>query len=142
MAMDSQDKMDGGNKDEYLDVSNNMRLYVNMRFAQLTLLIALTAALTNVIFGKNPPLSPDVSFLLKLAGLVTSVVFWIMEERAADFFHHYKRRAIQLEKSLGFMQYTNRPEGKWITATNAVRFLFGFLILFWFASLIVPAFTS
>src|SRR5688500_13698402 len=99
-------------KDEYLDVSNNMRLFINMRFAQLTLFIAITAALLNVVFSKDPSALPGTSIALKLGGLLAVVVFWVMEERAADFFHHYKRRAIVLEKSLEYSQYTDRPERK------------------------------
>ena len=128
-------------KDEYLDVSSNMRVYTNMRFAQLTLFVAITAALLNVIIGDLGPSEP-VGNVLKIGGLLSALVFWVMEERAADFFHYYKRRAIEMEKALGYSQYTNRPQRKVFTATNAVRMLFLAVGVYWLIWLCCPAWFS
>jgi len=123
-------------KDEYKDISANMRQYENMRFAQLTLFIALTAGLLTVLFTSNPPLSSLVMFVLKIGGLIVTVVFGIMEERAADYWHHFRRRAVELEKQLGYQQYSTRPARAVISATNAVRVLYFFMFLFWVITLI------
>ena len=131
---------DNSKKDEYLDVSHNMRTYINMRFAQLTLFIAITAALLNVIYGKDNGLLQNIYIALKFGGLLSAFIFLIMEIRAADFFHHYKRRAIELEESLGYKQYTLRPEKKVFTATNAVYLLIGAVFIFWVIVLICPSF--
>jgi hypothetical protein len=125
-------------QDEYLDVSTNMRTYINMRFAQLTLFIAITATLLNAMFGRDTPMSFGLSTAFKIGGLLSVVIFCVMEERAADFFHHYKNRAQGLEQQLGYKQYTFRPERKLITATNAVRLLFGALFVFWLIALSFP----
>ncbi|CAD6491833.1 MAG: hypothetical protein ANIMEMIM_00227 [Candidatus Argoarchaeum ethanivorans] len=82
----------GNPKDEYKDISANMCQYGNMRFAQLTLFIAMTAGLLTALFTSNPPLSSLVRFVLKVGGLIITVVFWIMEERATDYWHHFGRR--------------------------------------------------
>lgn len=126
----------GDPKDEYKDVSANMRQYGNMRFAQLTLFIALTASLLMGLFTSNPALSFLVRFVLKIGGLITTVVFWIMEERAADYWHHFRRRAVDLEKQLGYKQYSTRPARTIVTATNAVRVFYSFMFLFWVITLI------
>lgn len=45
----------GSPGDEYKDLSDNMRQYSNMRFAQLKLYFALTAGLVTVVFTVDPP---------------------------------------------------------------------------------------
>jgi hypothetical protein len=113
-----------------------MRQYGSVRFAQLTLFIALTAGLLTATFTSNPPISPTIKFTLKVGGIITVIVFWIMEERAADYWHHFCRRAVELEKELGYQQYTKRPARVFITATNAVRLLYAAILVFWVASII------
>ena len=125
----------GDPRDEYKDLSDNMRHYGNMRFAQLTLFGALTAGLLTVVFTTDPRPSDLVRRLLKACGVVTAVVFWVMEERAGDYWHHYRRRAVKLEEQLGYQQYTTRPTRWLANATNAVRMLYAFIFLFWVMTL-------
>ncbi len=126
-------------QDEYNDVSNNMRVYINMRFAQLTLFIAITAVLINAVFGdRSTPLSNGASTGLKLGGLITGIVFLIMEIRAADIYHHFKRRAIVLEEKLKFQQYTTRREAKILSATNATMAFIAFIIALWIVAIVFP----
>lgn len=127
----------GNEKDEYFDVSDNMRTHSTMRFAQLTLFIAVTATLINVLLEKSATGSLGVA--LRIGGLLTVVVFWVMEERVTDYFHHYRRRAIELEKQLGYSQYTQSPQRRVCTATNAVRALFFACGIFWLVSLFLPS---
>lgn len=126
----------GDPKDEYKDVSANMRQYGNMRFAQLTLFIVLTAGLMTVLFTSDLPSTSLVGLVLKIGGLIVTVVFWIMEERATDHWHHFSRCAVELEKQLGYQQYSTRPARTVVSATNAVRALYFFVFLFWVATLI------
>jgi hypothetical protein len=130
--MTKEDKV----KSEYLDVSSNIRQHSTMRFAQLTLFIAITAALLNVYFGRSIPLPTGANLALKIAGLLVVVIFWVMEERVGDFFHHYRRRAVELEKQLGYSQYSETPKRRIVTATNAVRLLFLLIGIFWLLALI------
>jgi len=128
-------------KDEYLDASENMRTHSTMRFAHLTLFIAITAGLLNsLLSGHTPP--DNMRLALKTGGLLTVVVFWMIEERVTDYFHHYRRRAVTLEKVLGYSQYTSCPQRKWFTATNAVRLLFGALAHLWVIWLFFPSLLS
>lgn len=117
-------------KDEYKDLSDNMRHYGNMRFVQLTLFIALTAGLLKAIFTFDPALASLVKFVLKIGGVITAVVFLIMEERAADYWHHFRRRAVELEKQIGFQQYSTRLGRDVVSATNAARMLYTSILLF------------
>lgn len=109
--------------EEYKDLSDNMRHYANMRFAQLTLYFALNAALITAVFTVAPPLNDSLRLILKVIGIFSAVAFGLMEERAADHWHHFHRRAVELEKPLEYMQYTARPVAKIFSATNAARML-------------------
>jgi hypothetical protein len=115
--------MIGDLREEYLDVSNNMRHYANMRFAQLTLYFAFTAALVSAVFTANPPLGVGVRSALKASGVITAVVFAVMDHRACSYWHAHRRRAIELEKELGYRQYSRQSRGLFFTATNATRLL-------------------
>jgi hypothetical protein len=126
----------GDPKDEYRDLSDNMRQYGNLRFAQLTLFIASTAALLNATLTPGLPFTTELRFLLKIGGVITAIVFWVMEERAADYWHHFRRRAVELEKQLGYQQYTTRPARTFITATNAARLFYASLLVFWVITII------
>lgn len=110
-----------------------------MRFAQLTLFVAATAALISVLFGEGALKSPGVCLALKIGGLITVAVFYVMEHRSGDYFHYYRRRARELEKVLGYSQYIHARERKVFTATNAVRFLFAACAVFWLLMLFMPS---
>ena len=118
-------------KDEYLDVSANMRHFGNMRFAELTLFIASLAGFLAIIFRTDSALEPDIRLILKLGGLSLTITFFIMEERIKDYWICHKERAVELEKKLGFKQYSISPPRRIITATNAIRMLFIFIIFLW-----------
>ena len=75
----------GDPNEEYKDLSDNMRHYANMRFAQLTLYFGLTAGLVTALFTVDPHLSDGLRLTLKIIGAVASCAFGVMEERAADY---------------------------------------------------------
>jgi dipeptide/tripeptide permease len=126
----------GDPKEEYKDLSDNMRHYANMRFAQLTIFVALTGALIVVNFSKDAPDSHLAKTVLKVAGIFIATMFWIMEERAADYWHHFRKRAVELEDLLGYRQYKDRPTRRFLTATNASRAIYVGVIVFWISALI------
>lgn len=125
---------------EYTEVSENMRHFGNIRFAQMTLLFAITAGIIAGLFQASIQLTTVASTLLKLGGLVFTILFWAMDERAMQYWHHYRRRAIEIEEKLGYRQYTTAPAPSPFSATNAVRILNLLLALFWFAALALPSY--
>ncbi len=70
---------------EYLDAGQHMREYGTLRFAQLTLFIAVSAGLLSALVTKDS-LVPRTT--LKIGGLVVAVVFFILEERSTGFWKH------------------------------------------------------
>jgi hypothetical protein len=85
-------------KDEYLDVSDNTRHWNTLRFAELTIYIALTGALLNAIIAKSPPLTPLVSAPAKIAGSVVTILFFVLQERTMLYRYSFIHRAAELEK--------------------------------------------
>jgi membrane associated rhomboid family serine protease len=122
-------------KDEYSSLNENMRWYSNIRFAQLTLFIGLTAGLLAVVFTSNPPLSHAQWIILNASGIVATVFFWLMEERAAEYWRHFLQRAVELEKELGYKQYSTRPQHR-VNTTHILRGFFAIAILLWTISLL------
>src|SRR6187431_2380971 len=108
--------------EEYRDVSSNVRMYALMRNGQLATLALLTSAFAiayTTIAGD--PNATIVRAVIAVAGLVSNIAFFVMEERAADHWLYYRMRGIALEKALGFEQYTLRPTRSALSVTNAFR---------------------
>lgn len=124
---------------EYEQINENLRHYGNMRFAILIVSLAITTGLIAVVFGeRQTSLSQMANTLLHAAGLGSAIVFWVMQERAADYWHGFWNRAVTVENALGLDQHTERPIPRvsvLVTATNASRSLYFGMIVFWVASL-------
>lgn len=126
--------------DEYRLVSDNIRWYSSIRFAQLTLFSAVTAAAITATYstGLNIPLV--LSVFLRIGAALVSVAFWYLEVRADAYWVHFMTRAEALERTLGFRQYSRRPKRK-LRTTLVIRTLIIGVALFWLATLL-PAFAG
>lgn len=127
---------DGDPRQEYLDASNNVRHWTTLRFAQLTIYVALTAGLLNVLFAKGGPPPARTALAIEVAGLVTTLVYWLLQERTMLYWYGFVRRAAELEPGLGFKQYSQRPRAGLLSSANAVRALFAVMLLFWSLSVV------
>ncbi len=126
----------GTAKDEYMDASNNLRQFQSLRFAQLTVFLAIIGVILNLLFGGSATTVPARVFLLKSAGLILTLLFWVQQERTMLWWTHFVRRAAELEEELGFKQYSTRPPSGMLSSFSAMRMFFILLTLFWIASLI------
>ncbi len=124
-------------KEEYLDVSANLRHYGSARFALLTLFLAIVAGLLTAVYGGQIQPGEVVITIWKIGGALISLAFLVMEERTSCYYRRFRERAIELEKALGFKQYRNCPKQKGITSTNAVRVVYGLTAFFWLISLLI-----
>jgi hypothetical protein len=125
----------GTPKDEYMDASSNVRHWSTLRFAQLTIYIALMGGLLNLIFGKSGSLSSQAGILIKVAGLLLTLLFWNLQERTMLFWYNFVRRAAELEETLGFNQYKSRPRAGILSSRNSMRLLFLVMSLLWVGTL-------
>jgi hypothetical protein len=124
----------GDPKDEYLDASNNQRAFQNLRFAQLTVFLAMSGFLVNILVNESVSLPAFGDEVLKIGGLFVAIVFWIQQERTMAYWNHFVNRAAELEEELGFSQYRSRPHAGIVSSFKAMRLLFVIIVAFWIAS--------
>ena len=125
----------GNPENEYKIASENMRWYSNIRFAQLTLFFVLTAGLYNEVFSSKTAMPIFILVSLKIGGILSALAFAYLEKRADDYWLHYITRASNLEKKLGYRQYSTRPDRSFSTST-VILILYGAIVLFWLATLV------
>jgi hypothetical protein len=147
MDVDSGQSTAGNREEEYKDISANMRMYAGMRFALLSVFGAFTAGFLALALGRLPQPStdgtalPQVPNLLKLLILVPTAVLAVIEQRATDYFHELRKRAVLLEEELGFEQYRfyqPPPRARIISATVAARVLYLGALILWIVWLLKP----
>lgn len=154
--------------EEYKDLSNNIRTNANLRFAQLTIFVALTSGLVTSYTGAITHYSKSTvnisSFpadMYAVIGILITVAFWIMDERTRDYMEVFRKRARDLEQTLEYRQYSiaepallaNTRLGRryrshpyvWralknhMTGTNAMRGIFVGTFLLWTYAYCYPA---
>jgi hypothetical protein len=126
----------GDPKDEYLDVSENIRHWANIRQQQWTVFIAIIAALIALLFQPSATLTSLARFAMKVAGMLIVIIFWVMDERVMKYWDSCRHRACVLEKELEFQQYLTTPSRGIITSKNAVRLLYFLVLVFWLLAMI------
>ena len=117
---------------EYEQLCENMRHYSNMRFAQLTLYFALTGGLIAFLHGPDAPTNIRTRVFFLFVGAVSAGAFAVMEDRATAYWHHFRQRAVDLEKVLGFSQFSTRPTAVVFKSTYACRLLTWGGAILWF----------
>jgi hypothetical protein len=144
---------DIGQKDlllsEYSEACTNMRFYGNLQFAVLTVFLALLVGIVAFSFGLviNVPVSETITSsipaslntLSKIGGIVATFIFWTLEERLISYWYHNKRRAIELEKELGYNLHLRRPKPLlgFLNTTFAMRLLYLCVGIFWVYALFI-----
>lgn len=116
---------------EYLDVSENMRHFGNMRFAQMSILIAITGGLIAVLFANDHKLEQGLALALKVGGLMVSAFYLIMETSNVEYWKHFHRLACELETTLRFRQHSTVKRPRTLNSRNSVRGLHFVIIGFW-----------
>ncbi|WBL43544.1 hypothetical protein PBT90_02410 [Algoriphagus halophytocola] len=114
--------------EEYREVNLNMRHFSNMRVAVLTILLAANGAAFQAI-GNQEELW--VRFGIGTLGIISTLVFYVFENRVTAYYLHFQARAKVLEKKLGMRQYTSPFKSPRINATLIIKFLYLVLFLFW-----------
>ncbi|MGB5101204.1 MAG: hypothetical protein WBN94_11485 [Methanothrix sp.] len=126
----------GNPQKEYEDVSNNLRHYGNLQFSQLTVFVVINIAMINLAFGDTKS-TQSLKVALAIIGLSLSILFLVMTTRITAHWSTYSKRAIELEKVLGYKQYTNRPQSKLFSNRNAVAGVYLLLAALWTLSIIL-----
>lgn len=123
--------------EEYKEVGTNLRHYGNMRFAQLTLFVAISGGLLAAIFAKDSSLSFCQKVVVEFLGLLLAAAFFVIEKSAIQWWNRYYDRAKALENILGMRQYSLHRPLRFINATNAVLLIYSVAGCVWLALLAV-----
>ena len=127
-----QGRSENSLRHEYNEVGQNIRHYQNLRFAILSVFIAMVAGVGLVAFGKGQ-FSEHAAVGARIAGVLLIAVFWLYEERQTEFLLHFRRAAVELERPLGYTQWTAMPigGGRHISTKILWRLFFFLLALLW-----------
>lgn len=130
--LQQDDKIHNHLKDEYTEVSQNLRHYSNLRFAIFSVYFAVIAGISAITFSKGQ-FDETATQFAKVGGLLITLVFWSFEERTGQIFEHFGRVAHQLEGLLGYSQLSTRPSAKFpvFGAEIITRLFFVLLTVFW-----------
>ena len=117
--------------EEYKECNSNLRHYSNMRFAELTLFFAINAGLLSVLSDNQSSLDQLIEFLLRVLGILISILFAVMNDRRVALWVSLKERAVEIENQLELEQYQKRPKAKFLSNRNMAKAIYYLFILFW-----------
>ena len=124
--------------EEFKQACELFRHYSNMRFAIITVYIAITTAILSVIFGNNPP--PDTTqYLLNIGGLLFTIIFLWFQEVAIKHLAAIATYGETIETSVNFKLFANRgkPKHKIFYMAIATRILYSIFAIFWIFRIIL-----
>lgn len=120
--------------EEYKDLSNNMRHYSNVQFAQLTVLITVTAGLIALLFIHNPYLTPFAKDTIRYSGILITIFFWMIIFSSTYLWGKFICHAAELENILSFKQYSqliDAPKFRIRPGSCGLHLICFFLLVFW-----------
>lgn len=109
-------------------IGENLRFYGDMRFKQLTLLMAwLTVAVAGIVEHGATQLTPSISVRVAIAcvSMLFTGVLWVMETRATLYWAACYAKAPEIWPS------PRKPFWPLLKATNVVLFLYASVYVFW-----------
>jgi hypothetical protein len=126
----------GNLTDEYKELNANMRLHVTLRFSLITIFLAMNGGLLSILSNAKQPM--QLVLYPALLGLVGSIIFFILEERIADYYWHYRHRVEEIERQLGFQAHQVPVPSwllpDWLTSRIAARAVYLLFALFWLSN--------
>lgn len=129
--------------DEYTDLSENVRHYNNHFLAVLTVSLVIAGTLLSLVSSTTCNLSPLVVRLLKICGILFSLIFWVNGEIYLYRQACFEQRLAKLELELGYKQYSALIEiqkDHWLSKFRIGRWSWRFLHIvicsFWIVTLL------
>ncbi len=116
--------------EEYREAGSSYRYQNSIFIAELFVFIFSNLILLNIYLSHANGSSSKI--FISTVGVVLSVVFYIIADRAGDYMHASRNRAKEIEKELGLNLYTSNPKGRqFFTAINLIRFTYLFGLTSW-----------
>lgn len=124
--------------DEYKHLGEDLRHYGILRLYRLTLLLGTTGAMVSALASDAVRAHPVMFEILKLGGVVVTVVFAIMDHRSGNMWYRLQARSNALAERLGFQTRPTAHPWNPLTTTGAGRVLHLFLVCGWVFILLLP----
>jgi len=120
--------------EKYKEVSSNRRHYSGLRFALLPFYFAIQGWIIQAAFDKaHLPL-----IIYALIGILSTYVFWTIEERILEYYSHLEEVGASIEKQLEMdvKMFVTWPKSKFQSNTRlSIKTTYFICALFWFATL-------
>jgi len=121
--------------EEYKEAGEIHRLQIGLLFGQITVYLGISGGLFAVYFDQQRAQSPILDTWIPVAGLLLTLFLFIISERAGDYSHAARKRAVDIQNQLGFKLYmeNSRPAafGGLATAINATRGIYALGFVAW-----------
>jgi len=142
MSEQRQERSEESLRHEYTEAAQTIRHFSNLRFAIFTIFFAVMAGVGIVAFGKDQ-FDSQAAMVARVAGFFVIAIFWVYEERVSRYFDHHSRVVVELERSLGYTQYSTKPVmPRYLPDTIVVvRFFFFLFTLLWLYAVFAVPFT-
>jgi len=140
MGEQNQQRSEESLRHEYTEVVQNVRHYSSLRLVIFSILFAVMAGVGIVAFGKGQ-FDQHAAIVARLAGILVIFIFWQLEERAFRFNDHCTKIAAELERLLGYRQYSSRPVSRSFLPRRYIvqRVFYLLLTMMWlYAAFAVP----
>lgn len=124
--------------EEYKTICEMMRSYAMLRFYQMALLLGTSGGIVTAFASQSVRSLPLLVALLKIAGVLISAVFMVMDCRASSYWHRLRARANELAPELGFEGFPTGSPWSPLTTTGASLVLHAFFVAAWAVSLFLP----
>ena len=131
-----QDNQRNPAQDRYASVTKHILFYADARFKQLTLFVAITAALVVILFSKSMRVDHCTKIVLMLVGEGITILFWRLEKSSVHWWKRFVGVAAELDKYMKPKCYYIDPPPIAAGASVALQFFFVGAALFWFYLLI------
>lgn len=124
--------------EEFKEASAFHRLQNSILLGQTTIYLAATGALAS-LFIRDPGPNEKQTFMLKIAGILLSFIFFVITDRAYQFSYAARERAKIIGKKLGFELYSEGsvPKARIMRAVSAIKLLYIIVGVVWFLSIFI-----
>lgn len=123
---------DEGLRHEYSETALSYRHFSALRFAILTVYVALVAALGGValrVVGEKT--SEEVSTFAAVGAFIVTITFFTCE-RVCEFNRNYFADALKkIERQLSYTTMTNLPKRRFVRAAPMLALFYLFNLIFW-----------
>jgi hypothetical protein len=116
--------------DQYKETVSNRRHYSNLRFALFPVYFAIQYGLVQLAFKVESNSLPIAIYAV--AGILSTYVFWTIEERILQYYEHLTVVGEELEQKISGRLISNWPKSTFKSDTRrSIQFVYLVFFLFW-----------